>query len=328
MSFKFRPAERKGVHVILGAFGGTGSGKTWSALEIATGLAGDKEFAFIDTEAGRAEQYADYFKFQHGDLGPPFSPDAYLEAILAAEHAKFPVAVVDSFSHEHAGEGGILDMHDAEHKRLGGRDSTKMLAWVKPKTQHKKMVARLLQLRIHLILCFRAEPKLSMKSGFELTRDGKLVSRPGKTAIVDMGWQPIGAKGLEFEMAASWMLRNENPGYITQAHDELNPSGRTLKMPEPLKEIFSGDYRLNRQHGEKLALWAAGGSSAEGPAERSIGEMVKEEYVAKGMDRETVTGLLVTEGLMIKGEGGKLTFSPDASHAEVRHALDLAKARS
>lgn len=276
MSFRFKTAKRQGVHLITGLSGGTGSGKTWSALELATGMAGGKPFALIDTEAGRALQYADYFDFQHGDLAPPFSPDRYLEAILAAEAAGFPVAVIDSFSHEHAGDGGILDMHDAEVDRLvdnaknrgnrnPNRDTYNMLAWAKVKAPHKRMVAKLLQLRIHLILCFRAEPKVKPMKVEEGKRQ--------VTKIVDMGWMPIAAKGLDFEMAASFMLRNERPGEVTTgAIDQMAPTGHPLKLPEPLKGIFSGTYLLNRSHGEALAKWAAGTPDAAAKPKQKKGK--------------------------------------------------------
>src|SRR5439155_5467184 len=75
-------------------------------------------FAVIDTEADRARHYAprsgdepDFkhtFRFRHVSLGAPFRPDAYEGAIVAAERAGYRAIVVDSFSHEHDGEGGHL----------------------------------------------------------------------------------------------------------------------------------------------------------------------------------------------------------------------------
>src|SRR3982751_4549937 len=100
MPFSFRPAARENVGLLIGLSGGTGSGKTFTAMRLAKGIAGDKPFAVIDTEAGRAKHYADQFKFDHGDLKPPFRPDAYLEAIVAADAAGYPVIAVDSMSHE------------------------------------------------------------------------------------------------------------------------------------------------------------------------------------------------------------------------------------
>ena len=77
MTFAFRPASREGVSLLLGLVGASGSGKTYTAMELASGIAGDKPFAVIDTEAGRAKHYADLFKFDHGDLKPPFRPKNY-----------------------------------------------------------------------------------------------------------------------------------------------------------------------------------------------------------------------------------------------------------
>ena len=144
MTISFRPAVREAVPLIVGIAGPSGSGKTMSALRIATGLAGSARFALIDTEAGRATHYSDRFTFDHGDLRAPFSPDAYLEAIVAAEAAGYPVIVVDSASHEHAGDGGLLDMQQAEFERMGSRDAVKMASWIAPKREHKKLVTRLL----------------------------------------------------------------------------------------------------------------------------------------------------------------------------------------
>ena len=96
MSFTFRPARREAVSLIVGLAGASGSGKTMSAMRLAKGIAGDKPFCVIDTEAGRAKHYADQFRFDHGDLTPPFTPGAYADAIAAADAAKYPVIVVDS----------------------------------------------------------------------------------------------------------------------------------------------------------------------------------------------------------------------------------------
>jgi len=216
-------------------------------MRLASGLAQGKRFAVIDTEAGRALHYADRFAFDHGDMSPPFSPNNYLEAILAAEQAGYPVIVVDSFSHEHAGEGGILEMHEAELDRMAGddwkkREACKMTAWIRPKSDHKRMVQRLLQLRSHLILCFRAEPKIAME------KDEK-----GKTIIIDKGWQPICAKGLEFELTCSFLLANDRPGL----------PGTALKLPEVLRSVFPADKPISEETGKGILAWAGGASPVD-----------------------------------------------------------------
>jgi hypothetical protein len=48
---------------------------------------------------------------------------------------------------------------------MGGREAKKMTAWIEPKMAHRKMVTRLLQVRAHVILCFRAAEKVEMRRG-------------------------------------------------------------------------------------------------------------------------------------------------------------------
>jgi hypothetical protein len=249
MTFSFRPATREGVGLLIGIAGGTGSGKTYSAMRLAKGISGDRPFAVIDTEAGRAKHYADEFRFDHGDLKPPFRPDAYAEAIRAADDAGYPVIVVDSASHEHAGEGGLLDWQEEELTRMAGedwkrREACKMAAWIKPKTSHKHFVSRLLQVRAHLILCFRAEEKVEMVRG----DDGKMKIVPKQSRAGRDGWIPICEKNLPFEMTVSFLLLVDRPGYP-------NP----IKLEEQHKPLFPLDHPINEDSGRAIAVWAHGG---------------------------------------------------------------------
>lgn len=82
-NFEDRPAVRERVPLLLGLVGPSGTGKTFSALRLATGIqrvtAG--EIFYVDTEARRALHYADKFKFRHVDFKPPFGPLDYLTVI-------------------------------------------------------------------------------------------------------------------------------------------------------------------------------------------------------------------------------------------------------
>ena len=245
MTIAFRPAVRENVGLIIGLAGGTGSGKTWSAMELASGIAGDKPFAVIDTESRRALHYADAFKFDHAELRPPFRPQAYSDAIEAADAGGYPVIVVDSMSHEWAGDGGVLDWQADEFHRLGDREATKLLSWSAPKQGHKKMVSKLLQSRAHLILCFRAEPHVEM-----VKEDGKtkIVPRQGLTGLG--GWFPVTEKNLPFELTVSFLLTADAPG-----------------VPKPIKSMqaqhkawFPLDQPITRESGRLIAAWAAGGT--------------------------------------------------------------------
>jgi hypothetical protein len=268
MTFTFRPAVRENVPLLVGLSGGTGSGKTYTAMRLAHGIAGDRPFAVIDTEASRAKHYADTFKFDHGDLMPPFTPDRYADAIAAADAAKYPVIVVDSTSHEWSGEGGILDWAEAELDRMAGtdwkkRDACKMASWIKPKMAHKQMVQRLLQLRAHVILCFRAEPKIEM-----VRENGKMVITEKKSLVGLNGWIPITEKNLPFELTASFLLMAEHPGVPLP-----------IKLQEQHRAIFPLDRPITEQAGVELAAWAKGGAPAA-PGQTDITHTADDHDVA------------------------------------------------
>jgi hypothetical protein len=162
-----RWSPRENVPLLLGVAGGTGSGKTYSRAPLARGIADGEPFAIVDTENGRAKHYADLFpEMRHGEIHAPFRPDKYADAIQAGA-AEFPVVVVDSMSHEWAGDGGCLDWHD---EIMGGDQKKNLSAWIEPKRAHKRMVTRLLQVNAHVILCFRAEPKVEAKGENGQTR--------------------------------------------------------------------------------------------------------------------------------------------------------------
>ena len=255
MSYTFKKAIRENVNLILALAGGTGSGKTFSAMRLAQGMAGSKRYAVIDTENGRASHYADQFDFDTCDLRAPFRPESYADAILAADKAGYPVIVVDSMSHVWAGDGGVLDWQEGELDRMAGddwkkREACKMAAWIKPKMAHKHMMSKLLQVKAHLILCFRAEEKIEMVRG----EGGKMEVRQKHSLTGKDGWIPICEKSVPFEATASFLLLARAPGLP-------NP----IKLPEAMKAAVMLDEALNEKTGEKLAQWAAGGEVKRKP---------------------------------------------------------------
>jgi hypothetical protein len=223
---------------------------------IAKGLAGGKKFAVIDTENGRASMYADQFQFDVLDLKAPFRPQNYIDALAAAKD--YPVIVVDSASHEYAGDGGLLDWHDelldtfvARAKKAGDsradwqiEDANTMRAWIEPKTEHKQLVTALLSMPAHVIFCFRAEPKIEIaKEG------GKTVIRPKETMTGLHGWVPITEKNLPFEMTASFLLMADRPGVPMP-----------IKLQQQHKPFFQLDKPITEECGRLIGAWADGGS--------------------------------------------------------------------
>ena len=101
--------------------GPPGSGKTYTALKIATAMK-CKTIAVIDTENASAAKYRHDFNFDVGVL-EIFSPLAYVAEIEEAEKAGYDIIIIDSLSHAWDGEGGALEMADkaANGTRLPSR---------------------------------------------------------------------------------------------------------------------------------------------------------------------------------------------------------------
>ena len=305
MTFTFRPAVRENVSLIIGLVGSTGSGKTYTGMRLASGIASDKPFCVIDTEAGRAKHYADMFKFDHGDLTPPFTPERYAEAIKAADDAGYPVIMVDSFSHEWAGEGGCLDMQEEEFKRMGYNEKVKLLSWQKPKGEHTRMVSRLLQTRAHLIICLRAEEKIDMVKNRE-TGKMEVVPKVGPAGF--RGWLPICEKNLPFEFTVSLLMLADAPGYP-----------HAIKLQEQHKPFFPLERPISEESGKRIAEWASGTKPV---ALNTI-------TMNQALDLETLckdNGIPV-ENLMHAAEVQRLQDIPAAAHARALKWVDAAIAK-
>ena len=107
---QIRKAKREGARLVLGLAGISGTGKTYTALQLAWGLANydASKVGFLDTENRRGSLYSDALRdgsgvvheFWIGDLEPPFSPQRYIDAILEFQKHGVEVLVIDSVTHE------------------------------------------------------------------------------------------------------------------------------------------------------------------------------------------------------------------------------------
>jgi AAA domain-containing protein len=238
----YSPAKRGNVGVLIMLAGASGSGKTKSALRLAMGLANGGPIGFCDTEHGRALYYADEFEFLHLELKEPFTPKRFETAAVVSQQAGHAVWVCDSFSHEHVGPGGILDMFNDELQRMTKGDVSKMeqlkyTAWIKPKMEHKHLLQRLWQLNAHIIICCHAEKKL------DLVKDkrGRTVPNP------DAGLSPVCAPDIPYAMTCSFMLDAKRPGVPTW-----------IKHLDKLDGMVDVERPLDEATGARIAAWARG----------------------------------------------------------------------
>ncbi|MGB0096611.1 MAG: AAA family ATPase [Solirubrobacteraceae bacterium] len=246
--FTIRPAHRANVPLVIGLPGPSGSGKTYSALLLARGLAGDGKVVVIDTEHGRAQMYADVAApWSWLDFDAPFSPERYIEALEAAEAQNPAVVVLDSMSHEYEGDGGLFDIQEEYLQSRAGDDQRKRAAmsfsaWNAAKIRHKKLLAHILRMRPHLIVCMRAADKIEL-----IKKDGKLEAIPKRTMTGVEGWEPITERRFPYELSASLLMLPSDPGLP-----------KPIKLPEPLRPLVPLDRRLSVETGQRLAKWATG----------------------------------------------------------------------
>jgi hypothetical protein len=250
---------RKAVGLIIGLVGPSSSGKTYSALRLASGIrevtGGDIDF--IDTESGRALYYADKFRFNHVRLTEPFSPLDYLAALQYCVKRGTKTIVIDSMSHEHEGKGGVLDWHEQECERLIAlwskngktvtRDTVQLAAWKTPKDARTELINTMLQMNVNLVMTYRAKEKIKIVTG-----------RPP----IDLGWQPIAGEQYIYEMVLQALLPPNSEGVPIWKSDNPNEQA-IVKRPEQFRSIFDPQKpkQLDEETGRQLAQWAAGTSA-------------------------------------------------------------------
>lgn len=235
-------AQREGARIVLGISGISGSGKTLTALLLAYGMTnGDgSKVGFLDTENRRGSLYADADTYQLvqdslglakmpgpfrvGNLDAPFSPQRYIDAILAFQKAGVEVLVIDSVSHEWNGLGGVLDIVDSFEKSITG--------WKKGKPEHKRFMNVLLQSNMHIIVCIRASHKTDWKD----PKNPK-----------SLGIMPVQQEEFMFEMTASMMMWDEGK------------QQETLKCPAALRPILGRhEGYITAADGRALREWVDG----------------------------------------------------------------------
>lgn len=267
---------RSQVLMLVGLFGGSGGGKTVTAIIWAVGMVGpDAKIGVIDTEQKRSTIAADAVeemakahyrkaipKIKTIHISAPFHPLKYVAAMqmLADEGCK--AIVVDSMSHAWAGEGGYLELKEEALQKMAGDDWKKReacamaaAARVKPHT-HGKLFNAVTQCPVPLILCFRGVDKTRMGKG----KDGKMeISKDDFST-------PIQESNLIFEMLISGEVfaRDGIGGYCS-----FRGPNRKHTHPTILSLLPKEEEQFHFSHGQAIARWCAGSTTAtpaSGPA--------------------------------------------------------------
>lgn len=253
----FDQASRRGEPALIGIWGKSGSGKTYSALTLARGLVGESgNICLIDTERGRSQTY-DYLVggWSYGGLEPPFTPQRYQEAMDDAVATGADVIIFDSMSHVWEGEGGVLDMAE-QGRSQAGKELKGLAKWRVPKMAYKRMMTAVLRTPVHVIFCLRSKEK------FVQTKDGKLTSQ---------GYVPICGKDFIYEMTLALEMQPDTHKPII------------TKCPEQLISAVPQNGPVTIETGQRVAEWVGGGAAVDEQAKEL--ERVAQDIATLGTGR-------------------------------------------
>lgn len=238
--YQFTPAIKAPTFVRCALMGASGTGKTFTALEIARGMFPDGRIAVIDTESGKSQYYARYFKFEVLVLHD-HSPASYGKAMKAAYDQKVDVLIIDSITHEWEYVLGWVD--DMQNRNMDKRQ-----AWGRATPEHKTFVDRIAHTYPgHIISTIRAERKMTILD-------------TGKTI---MQMQPVQRDRIEFEFDVLFDVDDDhvirvakNNVGIFNTKDNKFPIGTHAELGQKLLEWAAGD-------GKPQKIWIAPDTTPE-----------------------------------------------------------------
>jgi energy-coupling factor transporter ATP-binding protein EcfA2 len=214
-TLSFSRANKEQAKARIALTGPTGSGKTYTALIIGSGLG--EQVAVIDTERGSASKYADEFTFDTLQL-TSFEPAALVDALAVAAHAGYDVLIVDSFSHFWSGTGGILEQVDNAAKRSGGSNS--FAGWKEARPMERAMLDALLAYPGHVIVTMRT------KTEYVVENDDR-----GRKVPRKVGLKPEQRDGIEYEFDIVGELDQENTLVVSKSRAR-SLSGTVIQKPD------------------------------------------------------------------------------------------------
>ena len=243
-TFEVVEARRESAPITAAFISQSGAGKTLSALLFARGLVGkDGKIVIIDTEGKRARIYADDKEvggFHHIDFGLPYSSLRYKDAVMAAVMADADAIIIDSASHEHEAEGGMIDFADKEEIRMKNRADRSRSKWIAPKTNHNRFIRYAVGCPAHVIFCIREKVVADMSE--EAKR-----KRPEDKVL----YLPVCEKNLIFEMTIAIRLEPETH------------KATFIKVPKPFLDHIKNGEVITVEHGANLLKVASTGEQLD-----------------------------------------------------------------
>ncbi|MCH5226757.1 MAG: AAA family ATPase [Muribaculaceae bacterium] len=175
---QLRKSSKKQAKIKLAIQGCSGSGKTFSALQLAYGLCGDwSKIAVVDSENNSADLYANLGDYNVLPLEGIYTPETYIEAIRICEQAGMEVIIIDSMSQ-------CWDYLLEYHSSLPGNSFTN---WQKVTPRMNALMQAILQSKCHIISTMRCK------------QDYVLSEKNGKMVPEKVGLKAVMRDGIDYE---------------------------------------------------------------------------------------------------------------------------------
>jgi hypothetical protein len=274
-----KPAQKVRQFARVCLWGTPKSGKTHTALMLATTLAGEGgKVGVISSEYGSSKLLSAEFPHDIIDLseadennGVPikgaFSPQRYEQALKLFVEAGYKAIVIDSMSHSWAGDGGILEA-------VGKSKNTYSDGWGENTPIYNHLVDSILAARCHVVVTVRAKEAYEQEE--YIKRDGTRGHTPK-----NIGQAPVMRKGFGFEMQLTMRMdsmiahveASAVEKYIHKGEEIEKPTSELayrlldaldgVELPEPteqqkeMKKLLQEFYLLSPATYARIANWEA-----------------------------------------------------------------------
>ena len=213
----FQPATREQVNARIALTGPAGSGKSYTALMLATHLA--EKVAAIDTERGRLREHATRFKFDH--LAPArFDPRDLIRNLAVAADNGYGAVVIDSLSHYWIGEGGALEFVDSYEGKQGGKFQG---GWKDFRPIENRMWAAIMAYPGHVIATMRVKTAYVIES-----------NKP-----VKVGLKPEQREGSDYEFSIVGEMDRDHTLTVTKSTCEDLVDARITRPGPEVAEVIA-----------------------------------------------------------------------------------------
>ena len=286
--FNFESAVREDVYVKIFLTGSSGSGKSYSALKLATGMADEIEeikgkrplIIMLNTESSRGRYYADEFTYK---ISPrkdqmmkqeDFTTQYYIDWINYTTEKAIkdtgvePILIIDSAT-------PAWDSMKAQQQKMGGTFKD----WGRVQPIWNEFKRTIVNSKAHIICCARG------RTAWEIDTDDK-----GKKTIRKLGVGSDMREGFDYEFTCCFMIDNQTHAANADKDNSHLFEGRTVDKP------------LTELDGVNLIKWANSGAAVNTKVEpvAEVATVVTEDEEDSNTDvkelieaiRDTVDGMI------------------------------------